>query len=322
MPPTLTDMLLLLELVKSSATKESASRQHVIKRFNDMPIRKAHIPDYGELERLCVELGLLLSEDNMIGLTQMGDKINACSGRHQEVAQEFVKGVIRGPDMGDRMHSVLSKFHTDCYGIYWYPKKEIYDLFAFPAIMPILYEIGLLEKDGSRVVISPEYVELISRKITQENLEDHLLRRKKIGVLGEQIALEFEKDRLAKIGCVQEAARVKLVSEEFANAGYDMESFDRDKNGEIHRIYVEIKASTGDRIDFHWSANEIKKARLHEEDYWIYFVPGIDERTKKPSGDPIRFQNPCKTIFDNTSFKTEPDQYHVFENRMGTTTDL
>lgn len=312
MPSTIADILSLLEIVKSYSTNGPASRGYVVKTFNDLPIKKMGGPNYHELERLCVDLGLLLTVDDTVSTTQLGDTFGAYSANDRDLPNTFIRKAILGPGTGKRVLSALSAFLSDGHDTYWYPKNDVYDLFSSPSIMPILYETKLLEKDGSRVIINPEHAGLVPRRISQEALENQLARRKKIGDMGEKIALEFERARLAAMGRRQEASNVKLLSAEFVNAGYDMESFDLGEDGEIHRIYVEIKSSTGRKIDFHWSANELRQAEIHAENYWIYFVPNIDEQTES-SDTPVRIQNPYRTVFCNSSFKTEPSQYRSFD---------
>ena len=311
MQPTIEDILSLLRIVRSYSVKGPASNRYVTKAFNDLPIRKAGIPDYRVLEKLCVQLGLLEVRGDSISITALGAVFSERSPTDGDFSGEFIRQAILGSGTGDRIRSALSAFHLDEYGAYSYPKKAVYDLFSFPTIMPILYETELLEKDGSRITIKHEYADLVPRRITLATLEIQLARRKRIGDLGEKIALKFERDRLQALGCPREASRVKVISAEFANAGYDMESFDMDKDGKMHRIYVEVKSSAGRKIDFYWSANELEKAKTHAERYWIYFIPGIDEQTQKSSDKPIRIQNPYKTVFDNPSFKTEPSQYRT-----------
>lgn len=311
MQPTIEDVLSLLRIVMSYSVNGPASRKYVTKTFNDLPIRKASISDYSALEQLCVELGLLEVQGDSIGATTLGAEFSECSPTDRSFSDEFIRRAILGPGTGKRIRSALSAFHLDEYGVYSYPKKAVYDLFSFPAIMAILYETGLLEKDGSKITINPGYAELTPSRITQASLESRLARRNRIGSIGEKIAFEFEKTRLKELGCPHEASKVKVISAEFANAGYDMESFDMDRDGRMHEIYVEVKSSTGSKIDFYWSANELEKAKTHAERYWIYFVPGIDEQTGESSDEPIRIQNPYKTVFNNPSFKTEPSQYRT-----------
>ena len=216
--------------------------------------------------------------------------------------ETFIRDAVFGSEIGEKVHSALSKFDVGQDSILWYPKGEVYDLLAFPVIIPILYEIGLLEKKNDTVEINPRYMRLMhgQKKITQKQLEIQLQNQRTVGEIGEEIVLDFEKNRLKREGCLTEASKVNRISTEFANAGYDIESFAKSKDGKIHRIYIEVKGSVGTGVDFYWSANEVKKSKEHGADYWLYFVSGIDIRTRRSSVDPIRIQNPYKNGFQRS----------------------
>ena len=96
------------------------------------------------------------------------------------------------------MYTDLSKFYVGQDNILWYPKEEVYDHFAFPEIIPVLYEIDLLEKKDDIVEINPKYIHLMyeQKRTTQEQLEIQLQNRKTIGEISEEIVLDFEKNRL------------------------------------------------------------------------------------------------------------------------------
>lgn len=307
------DILVLLGIIKSYSINKPASHQYVIKTFNDTPVRKARVTDYRILEQLCTELGLISIKNNAILITDLGKTIINYSKNKSDFNDKFVYKVILGPNSMEKIKLSILKFNLDNNGTYSYPKRTIYDLFTIPSIIPILYESGFLEKIGSRIRINPKYSKLIFKKISQGDLEKQLQHRKKIGEIGEKIAYEFEKARLTDLGHHQDMARIKLISKEFANAGYDMESFDIDEDGKIYKIYVEIKASTEDKIEFYWSANELEKAKNYSNDYWIYFIANIDETTQTSTSEVIRLQNPYKTVFNNPSFRTEPSQYRIFD---------
>ena len=318
----LSDVLRILRMVKLYMKEGPASRKYVKDTFNDSPVKQAKIPHYGEIEALCSKLGLLSVELDKISLTRLGEMILKYTDRdesEEKFRETFIRDVVFGSKIGEKMYSDLSKFYIGQGDILWYPKEEVYDLLAFPAIIPILYEIGLLEKKNDTVEINPKYMHLMDdqKKITQKRLEEQLAEQRTVGKIGEEIALDFERNRLKRDGYLTEASKVNQISMEFANAGYDIESFAKSNDGRMHRIYIEVKGSRGTDVDFYWSANEVKKSKMHGENYWIYFVPGIDMRTKRSSGDPIRIRNPYKIVFSDPSFKTKIEQYHVTQNRTG-----
>ena len=319
MPPLLSDVFKILQTVKLYMEQGPASRRYVKDTFNDSPIKQARIPSYEESEILCSKLGLLSMRPGKISLTRLGERVLKYADRDEfgkEFRETFIRDVVFGSKIGEDIHSDLLKFHVRKNSVLWYPKEEVYDLLTFPEIISVLYEIGLFEKKNDIVEINPKYMRPMygQKKITQKQLEKRLeiqrLTQRTVGEIGEKIVLNFERDRLEREGYSTESSKVNRISTEFANAGYDIESFAK-RDGEIHKIYIEVKGSVGSDVDFYWSANEVKKSEEHGVDYWIYFVPDIDIQTRQSSGDPIRIQNPHETIFNDPSFNPKVEKYHV-----------
>lgn len=109
-------------------------------------------------------------------------------------------------------------------------------------------------------------------KLSEEELKRRLERQRQAGELAEQIALEFEKNRLEALGWRQEAKKVCLIAKQHVNAGYDLISFSLP--GKIHNRFVEVKHFNKEGV-FYWSANEIEMASLLRNSYFLYLVvPG------------------------------------------------
>ena len=317
--PTLSDIFLMLDTVKMYSESGSASRRYVRNTFNDFPAKQARIPSYVLSEDLCSKLGLLSINDEKIGLTRLGKKISEYDGDElkNKFKEIFVRDAVFGSEIGKSLRSRLLEFHVGQDGIWQCPKDKVYELVGFSEIMTILYEVGFLEKKSDTVEINPKYMHLVygsQLRITQKQLDAHLQIQKTVGEIGEEIALAFEINRLNMEGCQIEASMVNRISSEFANAGYDIDSFVKDKNGIMRKICIEVKGSMGTDIDFYWSANEIKKAKECKGDYWIYFIPGIEIHSRRSSSDPIRIQDPSRTIFENHAFMVEAQQYHVVKD--------
>lgn len=316
---TLSDIFMMLDTVKSYSESGSASRRYVKDTFDDTPVRQARIPSYVTNEALCSKLGLLSISGKEIGLTQLGKKISKYDGDElkDEFKEIFIRDVVFGSKLGQILRSRLLRFHVGENGIWWWPKNKVYELVGFSEIMPILYEVGLLEKKNDTVEISYKYMHLVyssQMRVTQKQLDAQLQIQKTVGEIGEEIALAFEIKRLNMEGCQVEASKVTRISTEFANAGYDIDSFVRDKNGMIRKACIEVKGSMGTDIDFYWSANEIKKAKECKGDYWIYFIPSIEVHSRQSSSDPVRIQDPYRAIFESSAFRTEAEQYHVIKD--------
>lgn len=93
------------------------------------------------------------------------------------------------------------------------------------------------------------------------------------GYVAEGLAYQHEIDKLVSMGRKDLAEKVRWVSRDDGDGyGYDIQSFDI-INGEDKIIYIEVK-STSDSIssDFEMSANEIKFAEEHIDEFKIYRV--------------------------------------------------
>ena len=315
---TLLDIPKLLHIIKLYQNKESvSSRNYVQKTFNDEPVKDARFPNYFEIEKFCNELKLLEIESEKILLTELGKKIldyyDKENSINEEVKEIFIKECLFKTEIGEKIKNTFSKFYVGENQNKWYPKWEIYDLFEIPEILPILYESELLEKKDTIVEINPKYFQSIhkaQKKMSQKQLETQLQNWKIIGDVAEEIVLIFEQNRLKKEGHIEESKKVKRISSEFANAGYDIESFFEYQN-KIEQIYIEVKGSSEKEFNFYWSMNELEKAREYGEKYWIYFVPEIDVKTRTSPKEPIIIQNPAEKIFNDVTFKAEIEKYHI-----------
>lgn len=110
---------------------------------------------------------------------------------------------------------------------------------------------------------SPDYLEL-----------DRI--KSEIGLIGELLVLEYEKDRLRKIGRVDLADSVSHVSYmEGDGAGYDILSFTEDGTP----LHIEVKTTRGGPdSDFFLSPNELQFSLLHPSTFRLYRVFELDEK--------------------------------------------
>lgn len=105
----------------------------------------------------------------------------------------------------------------------------------------------------------------------------------KTGLLGEKLVLAFEIDRLNKLGLEEYASKIKQVSLVNDVLGYDIKSFDIDKDGNVHEIYIEVKASnTPKDIDFYVSKNEVEQSKILDKSYWLYRVYNCNLLDREP----------------------------------------
>lgn len=103
----------------------------------------------------------------------------------------------------------------------------------------------------------------------------------KIGLQGEKLAIQFEKDRLCKIGLSEYSEKIKWVAMKNDSAGYDIDSFDL-IHGQIHPIKIEVK-STSSKIDreFYVSLGEVLASKKFNEYYFVYRIYNINSVNPK-----------------------------------------
>ncbi|MCR5483349.1 MAG: DUF3578 domain-containing protein [Bacilli bacterium] len=103
----------------------------------------------------------------------------------------------------------------------------------------------------------------------------------KNGLLGEQLVMAYEQDRLNSIGRGDLAEKIKWISKDDDTIGYDILSFDIDENSNVVEKYIEVKTTEGpsDSV-FYISANEIGTMNKFKNLYYIYRVFKV--KTKKP----------------------------------------
>ena len=311
----LRDIPILLHIVKSHQKDNKSKRDEVKKTFEKTePTREATLPDYLSLEGFCLEAEILLFEEQNLVLTKIGEEILQKSDDDYDINQSlkelFVKKCFLKGNFSKKVLPALAEFENNSK----YKMDKVTILFEQQDILPILYEAGLLIKQDPDVIINQEFSQEVEKevinlpgkkpKITQIQLEKELEREKEnkkiIGEIAENIVLEFEKKRLGKNGY----AKVRKISQEYANAGYDIESDGR---------LIEVKGSTGDEFDIYWSQNEIETARANGDKYWLYFVPGVDVKSKT-SRNPILISDPITNILESDQYKEKKETIHLIKN--------
>ncbi len=144
---------------------------------------------------------------------------------------------------------------------------------------------------------------MVSRKnhLKEEELFNRFLRQNEIGKKGEDIALEFEKNRVRNFE-PELVNKVKLISSEAVDKGYDIDSFNEDRSPR----YIEVKTTETEEYRFFISRNELKVANLNVNNYWLYFV--------KISADGIHniigFPN-ANCYFESGFFSKDATHYEV-----------
>jgi hypothetical protein len=314
---SLNDLSRVLRLVKLYQRESNSSRNYVKKSYDSEPIKQLKLPNYDEIENFCLKLNLIIKNDAEIKLTKFGIELFELFENDLSLAnKKIVEQCFEIQDIKKNIENALEKFHYSN-GKKWFPKWDVVNLFENVQILSILYQTGFLQKNDLSVIVNPEFDKLISlkskKKIPLEQLEKNLEHQKKIGDIAEEIVLNFEKNRLKNLGFEDESNKIRQISIDFTNAGYDIESFNGKTNDGLPDRFIEVKGTTKKELEFHWSINEINTAKELSSNYWIYHVSEIDVQNKISVNEPKIINNPYDHIFSNDLFEKNIESYHIQE---------
>lgn len=145
------------------------------------------------------------------------------------------------------------------------------------------------------------------RKLSLTKLKEIQELQSKQGYEAEFYVLNFEMNRLTNH---LDKSNIRIISEEYSNAGYDIESFDAENSIVIDK-FIEVKSYSGS-LSFYWSMNEIETAKELGERYWIYLVD-INKIDIKDY-EPIMKQNPIENILNNENWDKQIEKYKIEMN--------
>ena len=175
-----------------------------------------------------------------------------------------------------------------------------------------------MQQDEFLIQVNKKYSEHVyqltadRKAITEQQLEKILMENRKIGAKAENAVVEFEKQRLRKLGKVVQAELVKRISTINVSAGYDIESFDGTSDEIFPNRFIEVKATQGDEIRFYWSSNEMDIVKKKKGSYWIYMMVNFkDERLQDSTL--IIIQNPEYNITKSAYLTMEAHTFLIKE---------
>jgi len=111
------------------------------------------------------------------------------------------------------------------------------------------------------------------RVVSPEELRRRLAEQAETGEIGEEIAVQYEIDRLRSLGARD--PNVEHVSRLNSAAGFDIRSaYKRNTR------YIEVKASVNREGDIYVTLNEVLTLQKHGKDAYIYFVFVSDKKAR------------------------------------------
>jgi hypothetical protein len=139
------------------------------------------------------------------------------------------------------------------------------------------------------------------KKLTIEQLKRNLEEQANLGKEAELIVMNYETKRLGN------CKSPKLISEVDVAAGFDIMSYESGDSPVFDR-FIEVK-SKGKNSSFFWTANEIAKAKLLGNRYYLYLVDISQSRTDAHY-EPRIINNPVAEII-SPNWLLEPKSFFV-----------
>ena len=264
--------------------------------------------------KMLTSLGLLNIQEGKVAITERGEdfyKLKDQPGSILNDAQKIQMAFFlfnNNNSLGSYYRQFLDLFHYNS-ETNQYICKYTSNNFPYSGrqwLEELLY-LTVISDCRDYLVISDPFIHYLCmnqrKQITQKELEKRLERNKEIGEVKEKLALKFEQLRLKKLKKKELSLRVKLISKEFSNAGFDILSF----NGNVifYDRFIEVKSSA-DGVTFFITDNEIQTSKLLEEKYWIYII------STSPKSDKYRLKM-IKNFYDYSKehIKLTPVNYKV-----------
>lgn len=154
-------------------------------------------------------------------------------------------------------------------------KRESIDI-GLQQITEYMISLNIAIQNDREVIINEKYCYLLSESSIGKTEEDLLLeldKNKKLGEIAESIALKFEVSRLRNMGKTDLFKKVQLISKIDVGAGFDIRSFEGVTSISYDR-FIEVKSFNNKTI--YITENEIQKAKILSEHYYLYLVNNKD----------------------------------------------
>lgn len=142
-------------------------------------------------------------------------------------------------------------------------------------------EVQLITLEAPQNIPNKKEKQNISIKYHNYKKTDYVEKAKedgKIGLLGEKMVYDYEIQRLMQKGIENPKSKIRWVSKESDNYGYDIQSVDIDELNNEHPIYIEVKTTKlQSTAPFYLSNNELNTMKDKGDYYYIYRVYSIED---------------------------------------------
>jgi hypothetical protein len=313
----------LISLEELTPDGDSCSVDSLIRQCKSLALGGVR-GEYESVLRHCSFCGLIAVKSKNVTLSILGRKLlSANHKRYFEITeaqkQIIAEKIIFKGAWTNHARELFKNFYVN-------RSTALYELSTFETSLTTALNVtihffkylGILDEKDSFIQVHRNYSKLVyeltadGKAISEQQLEQLLMENRKLGAQGEIAIVEFEKQRLMKLGRTLQADSVKRISTSNERAGYDIESFDGTTDDVFPNRFIESKATTGSDIRFYWTINERKVAKEKKNKYWIYVLTSF--REEKPNESlPIMIQNPEHIIPNHNSFAIEVNKYLISE---------
>ena len=144
--------------------------------------------------------------------------------------------------------------------------KKFYAFYT--SILDDSLAVTSLEAEENNATYSSEkYNNIDFENISTKKIDyvDKQTRSQEIGNIGEEYIFELEKEKLAELNIDK---KPEWVSKKNDSYGFDILSYRKKENGEIYRIYIEVKTTTGNlHNQFYVSKLEMEVSKINSNQY-------------------------------------------------------
>ena len=303
--------LLAIKLLREK--NQNADKKAVEYHFKSIVI-EGRIPDFELIVVFSEQLEFVRRRKNQLKLTTSGELFLELNPEETyDLSEQQKRFILRKCFLDCPLHKqtrlCLKEFaFSSSKGTYRWSETDSSPLKSESWVSEHLYQIGFLKGGKDWLEVKSKYTSTAydfintAKGWTEEQQQEYFKEKKELGDIAEEIILNYERNRISKLGHKPEAACVRKISKTNVSAGYDIESFDGKSKSMIFDRFIEVKGSGKATVRFIWSTNEIEVAKKVGEKYWIYFQGGIDKKNKKAKNKPLLFQNPVQTVMKDSMF--------------------
>lgn len=242
----------------------------------------------------------------------LAKEIQAIQPSHAKMLRKSINDAIFGKN------SYLLKPYDEFFnGFIEYKKSYIFipntkERLKYSGIRNFLISLEVLEfnSDLRGYIAKDILIEFLSHRDRVFSYKQFLKKNssnEKLGLATEILIYEMEKELFRDDLTLQK--KIKHVSLENVLAGYDILSFRKSKENKVIPRYIEVKAVSFEDWKFYWSRNEIEKAKMLSNKYFLYLVV-IDNYEDLNSSSIYQIENPYARVFlDNKNWQKEIESF-------------